>query len=380
LLGEKPTRRDKVYDNFLTELSLKNKASTRSSEELSVIWERVLQRSPIGEQDNFFALGGDAHKAELLFEEIARVFGQELAPVTILQAATIASLATVLNQSHQPKIPPLVQLKAGTKEPPVFIAHGIGGSVLDLVPLANHIHTNHAIYGMQAKGIGGVGEPLDSIELMAQYFLNAIEKIQPRGPYALIGYSLGGLVAFEMARRLSAAGERVALLAMLESYPAKRYLPFRELLRLLFSIASQHATALIRMPLRQALSYLASPTARSAHRSRGTQDGTLHCPPASISYANVMQRMRDAGYLALRRYRPSFYRGKIRFVRAQLSFGFPDDPVRIWGRLADEFELDTVPGDHAGILSMEFEYLASVISRYLKEAFDESGDEQLLCI
>jgi acetoacetyl-CoA synthetase len=338
---------------------------------LTAIWERVLQRSPIGEQDNFFALGGDGRKAELLFGEMARVFGREMAPVTILQAATIAGLAAVLDHSGQPRIPPLVQLKSGTKEPPIFITHGIGGSILDFFQLANHFQTRHAIYGMQAKGIDGADDPLDRIELMAQYFLDAVRELQPHGPYILIGHSLGGLVTLEMARRLSAAGERVALLAMLESYPARRYLPFRELFRLFYRIAGHRATKLARMPFREMFSYIIGRTTRSTQRSFEAHGGTTDRPLVSKRYSAATQRMRKSGYLALKHYRPSFYPGKIKFVRAQISSEFPDDPVPIWGRLADALEVDTVPGDHSGIVAVHFDSLASVISRYLQEALQE---------
>jgi hypothetical protein len=81
-----------------------------------------------------------------------------------------------------------------------------------------------------------------------------------------------------------------------------------------------------------------------------------------------MQRVRDAAYLALTRYQPKFYRGKIRFVRAEVTTEFPDDPVAVWGKLAEEFEVETVPGDHLGIMTTHFDSLASVISRFVKEA------------
>lgn len=81
-----------------------------------------------------------------------------------------------------------------------------------------------------------------------------------------------------------------------------------------------------------------------------------------------MQRVRDRAYLALTRYQPRFYSGKIRFVKAEVSSDFPDDPAAIWGKLANEFEVDTVSGDHLGIMTTHFEGLASVLSRYLREA------------
>src|SRR5208282_509035 len=127
--------------------------------------------------------------------------------------------AALLEQPTTPRVPPLVQLKSGSGQPPVFIAHGLGGSVMDFFQVVKHIQTKHAIHGMQAKGIDGVEEPLDRIEDMARYSLDAIKQLQPHGPYLLVGFSLGGLVTLEMAQQLIAEGETVGLLAMLDSYP-----------------------------------------------------------------------------------------------------------------------------------------------------------------
>lgn len=84
-----------------------------------------------------------------------------------------------------------------------------------------------------------------------------------------------------------------------------------------------------------------------------------------------MQRVRESAYLALMRYRPRFYKGKIKFVRAEDSSGYPDDAAAVWTNLADEFEDATVPGDHLGIITTHFESLGSILSRYLREASPE---------
>jgi hypothetical protein len=86
-----------------------------------------------------------------------------------------------------------------------------------------------------------------------------------------------------------------------------------------------------------------------------------------------MQRVRDSAYLALTRYRPRFYPGKIKFVRAEISSAFPDDAAAVWEPLAQIVEVETVPGDHLGIIAIHFEDLASVLSRYLREAFTDTS-------
>ena len=325
---------------------MKPETTTSMIEVLTPIWQRVLQLSSIRVDDNFFDLGGDSSLALQLFTEIAQVCGRELPPVMIYQAPTIAALAALLEQSSAPRFPALALLKAGAEKPPVFIAHGLGGSVMDFFQPVKHMESDHPIYGMQTRGIDGVDEPLESIEGMAQFYLDAVRELQPHGPYALVGYSLGGLVVLEMAQRLSADGEKVALLAMLDAYPHMRFLSLGQRVRL---IARQ-----ARRGLR---------TIRDLGSSASYQN------PAGASFTPAMQRVRDSAYLALTRYQPRFYRGKIRFVRAEISSGFPDDPAAVWANLSDELEVNTVPGDHLGMIATHFEALASVLSRYLTEAF-----------
>jgi thioesterase domain-containing protein len=100
---------------------------------------------------------------------------------------------------------------------PLFIIHGAGGNIVRFYQLAMLIGTEHPIYGIQAQSLL-TGQPaLLRMEDQAAYYLEEIRKIQPRGPYYFLGYSFGGTTALEIAHRLRAAGERVALLGMLDS-------------------------------------------------------------------------------------------------------------------------------------------------------------------
>jgi acetoacetyl-CoA synthetase len=332
-------------------------------EMLTPIWERVLQRSSVDVEDNFFDLGGDSSLALQLFNEIANVCRRELPPVTIYCAPTIAALAAVLEEPADLRFPPLVLLKDGSAKPPLFITHGLGGSVIDFFQVVKHIRTSHPIQGMQAKGIDGTEEPFDRIEDMAAFYLEAIRQVQPHGPYLLAGYSLGGLVTLEMAQQLTAVGEKVALLAMLDSYPDIRYLSLAQRTRLLMRLATRRAATSMKLPMREALALMIRPS-----RRRSLAPKVSYQPPGNVAPSPAMQRARECSYLALTRYKPRFYPGKIKFVRAELPTDFPANPTAVWAHLADKFEVETVPGDHLGIMSTHYEQLASTISRYVEEA------------
>jgi len=332
-------------------------------EMLTPIWQRVLQLPSVDVNDNFFDLGGDSSLALQLFNEIAQACGRELPPVTIYVAPSIAALAATLEQPSELRVPPLVLLKDGCDQPPLFVTHGLGGSVIDFFQVVKHIRTSHQIQGMQAKGIDGAEEPFDRIEDMAAFYLHAIRQVQPHGPYLLAGYSLGGLVTLEMAQQLTAVGEKVALLAMLDSYPDILYLSLALRARLLMRLATRRAATSMKLPVGEALSLIIRPS-----RRRSGAPKVSYKPPVDVSLSPAVQRARECAYLALTRYKPRFYPGEIKFVRAEIPTDFPADPIAVWAHLADKFEVETVPGDHLGIMSTHYEKLASALSRYVEEA------------
>jgi acetoacetyl-CoA synthetase len=332
-------------------------------EMLVPIWQRLLQLPSVGVDENFFDLGGDSSLALALFNEIAQACGRELPPVMIYDAPTIAALAALLEHPATPRVPPLVQLKAGSVETPLFITHGLGGSVMDFYQVVKHLQTPRAIYGMQSRGIDGAEEPFDRIEDMARYSLDAVRQVQPHGPYLLAGYSLGGLVTLEMARQLIADGEKIGLLAMLDSYPEIRYLSLAQRARLVTRLATRRAATAMKLPMGEGISLILRPS-----RRRSLTPKVSYQPPVDVPLTPPMQRVRQSAYLALTRYRPQFYPGRIRFVRAAIPTDFPADPAAVWSGLAAALEVETVPGDHLGIMTTHYQELAGAISRYLVEA------------
>jgi thioesterase domain-containing protein len=328
-------------------------------EVLTRIWQRVLRCSPISADDNFFDLGGTPSSAQTLFTEIAEVSGREFPPSTICYAPTITALAIILEQPIRRPLAPLVQLRPGTgnfEELPIFLTHGIGSSAIDLVKLARAIDTDQPVYGLPFRGMDGIEKPLDRIEDMAQWFLDAVEKIQPHGPYFLIGYSLGGLITLEMARRLAAAHQKIALLAMLDSYPDLHYLSVGQQARLRLRLAKMRASSTVRRALRQFLPRTLPP------------ETSVRGQPPKSSFIRILENVSESSYVAWRNYIPSFYNGKINFVRAEVSTYFPADPVPVWAHLANTLEVEPIPGPHLDMLTTNSAKLAGILSRYLKEA------------
>jgi acetoacetyl-CoA synthetase len=275
------------------------------------------------------------------------------------QAPSVPTLTDLVRQ-QDPRIPPLVLLKAGSTNSSIFMTHGMGGDVIGILPLALGIRVASPIYGMQARGIDGLEEPHDRIEDMAEYHLAAIRQVQAHGPYIVIGYSLGGLVMLEVARRLSGDGEKIALLVMLDSYPHRSHLPFGQHARLALRLAKRRALSLIRTGV---------PSSRSQGGERKQYDVRQL---ASVELAaRARQRVSEYEDRAWLNYRPQFYDGKIKFVRAAIPSFVPDDPVAVWAHLTREFEFETVPGSHYEMLTTHVETVASILSSYVIEALGD---------
>ncbi len=145
--------------------------------------------------------------------------GFELPQSIFFTQPTIAGLAAALDLSDLRRDGPLVLLRPTGERAPLFLVHAIGGSLFPYRELTNALPPRRPIYGLERPGFdSGEVEELD-IEQLAAHYLEPVMHRQPHGPYAIAGWSFGGLVAFEMARQLRRAGERVAFLGLIDSQP-----------------------------------------------------------------------------------------------------------------------------------------------------------------
>ncbi|HKI01749.1 MAG TPA: amino acid adenylation domain-containing protein [Thermoanaerobaculia bacterium] len=195
------------------------RAAPRDAVELELcrVWEELLGVAPVGVRDDFFALGGHSLLAVRLMGRIRERFGRELPLTALFAGATVEHLASLLRDplDGEARRDALVPIRTGGALPPLFLVHPVGGNVLCYAELARQLDPldmGRPVYAFQSPG------PMESVEEMAAHYLEGVRAVQPRGPVFLAGWSMGGVVAFEMARRLAAEGRQPALLAVIDAF------------------------------------------------------------------------------------------------------------------------------------------------------------------
>jgi thioesterase domain-containing protein/acyl carrier protein len=334
---------------------------------LTGIWSRLLQTSPIAPDDNFFDLGGDSLLAVNMFLEIERVTGRHFEITTIYDAPTIAELAKLLETEHTTAFSPFVKLKDGDSTP-FFIVHGVGGTVIELAALGKQITSNNPVYAIQAKGIDGSLPPLERVEHMAEFYAGEIRKMQPHGPYLIGGYSFGGVVALEVARRLGP--ENIAKLMMLDSFAHPHTWPLKSRVTVRARKLAVQMKHRLKQPPRETLAFLATKMRKLVTRRTAEENAAERAEHVNNWLGAVspdlplpLRQTRIGGDAALLAFRPSYYPGKITFLRAGMTGPvFPSDARNIWRKLVKEMESHTLKGDHRSIIGDDVATTAAKMS------------------
>jgi acyl-CoA synthetase (AMP-forming)/AMP-acid ligase II/thioesterase domain-containing protein/acyl carrier protein len=327
-----------------------NRRATPLESRLQALWASALGCPNVGLHDEFFTLGGDSLQAVELFLRIEKVLGCQLPRSVLFEASTVAEMAKRIETTTLAHC--LVPIQPTGNRPIFFGVHDVNGQVLNFRPLAQHLGEDQPFYGIQSIGIDGSEAPLARIEDMAARYISEICRIQPTGPYYLGGYSMGGLVAFEMARQLRAMGQDVGILALLDTYP--RHGDRRAGLLGWIEQDGTHLPDLtlstIAHYLRQGLRHVAQ-NARTAVWRRLFGIAWRFYESSGLTLPKQLHKPVAANYLAARSYRLRYYDGDaVLFAAAPYAWDH-GDPHDGWRRLiGGKLYILSVSGLHHQIL------------------------------
>ncbi len=355
---------------------------------IAEIWQQSLGVAPVGIHDDFFELGGDSLVAVHLIAKISAATQTKLSPHTLIDAPTIAQLAELISPSPvgvasgkepllwsagsqkqeqvKPKLPSvLVEIQSGdANKPPLFLIHPVGGHVYIYRDLAHYLSPKQPVYGLQAQGIDGSMPPLTCVEEMATVYIKALRVVQPQGPYFLGGSSFGGTVAYEMAQQLQKQGEKVGLLALIDT-PGVGHMPSEnidnddlKIMAYALGVGANVAAAaeqLQKLSTEEQLRYFLE-KGKTALRM-----------PADFGIDELRRHhnLFRINLKAMRNYVPQPYPGRVIFFRACDRDSFnPQNPELGWQNLAMEgLEIHEVPGNH---ITMNFSPHVQVMAKWLQ--------------
>jgi enterobactin synthetase component F len=188
---------------------------------LAALWQQVLGVERVGLHDNFFQLGGDSLSAVEMIARFPEHLGMELPLASLFEASTIAGLAAYLQRAEAKSDPlgAVLPLRVSHRERPLFCIHPALGLSWAYTGLLRYLDDTLPVYALQSNGLRGDVSLPGNVAQMAADYLTQIRRIQAQGPYRLFGWSLGGLIAHEIAAQLQAHGQQVEFLALLDIYP-----------------------------------------------------------------------------------------------------------------------------------------------------------------
>ncbi len=347
-----------------------------TEDKLVQIWKRLLLVDEVSTDDNFFELGGHSIVAAQMFTELENETGIRLPLALLFKHQTIAEIVSSINGSEWKHTwSPVVLIKQGKGNLPLFLIHGAEGNILLYRDIANHLAPEFTVYGIQARGLNGSHYTPGSIEEMAIDYIEAIKKVQPNGPYNLGGYCLGGTIAYEVAQQLSVRGDEVKNLFLIETYNvcfANYSHSFSEKTKEKFENVKFHYDNLMSLKGSERKTFIKQKAEVAKRRlmarinSVSSKIGLGADTDPETSAATLT--IREVNDKAQEEYVPVPYNGKTILLKPKVSYSSEPDPSFGWNELVSgEFKIYNLELAPRGMLLEPFvSETASIIKNELK--------------
>lgn len=310
--------------------------------------ELKIQVDSIDTCRSFVRYGIDSLTLLMLTDDLGLWLQRRLPPTLFWEHNSIKATAHHLAQERI-SVPgtwsSLVKIQPNGSKPPFFGIHGKADNVIQYYNLARYWNREQPVYGLQPQGLDGKQVPHNRFEDMATQYIREIRTIQPEGPYFLGGYSMGGVIALEMAQQFQAQGQKVAMLALFDSHGPEwiKPLPFHALI-------SRKVANLLRLEPKEKLTYVKNYVKRKLSNRFYLEPQEHH--ESELQYQSPLV---EAHNQAIRDYVYQIYSGYAILFRAIEQHGDEFqviDPQLGWSRLvAGGLEIQEVPGNHYSMFS-----------------------------
>lgn len=340
------------------------------------VWAKHLGVGNIGIYDNFFDLGGHSLTAIKAIVEIKRESGKYLPLGSLFKNPTISELALVLqNETNKSGVESLVPLKPDGSRAPLYMIHGLGATVFKFYDLAHQLHPDQPVYGIQARGVDALERAAESIEEMASQYVSEIISSNPDGPYYLAGYSLGGIIAFEMTKQLEALGKNVAALIMFDTFIVKNNQIEPGLLKTAHKVAARVAKFIYTFGLlmkepQRTIGHKVFMLKQTAKRILGLKVANANGLDNDFDQLDSLNKVHE---IAEQNYKIKYYPKELHLFKARNASRYMNDFKYLgWKPYVKSIKLHLIEGDHITMFDNEFiPYFANSLQRVLDEATEK---------
>jgi len=324
---------------------------------VAAIWKKALGLAHINKNDNFFEIGGHSLIAVKVMVQLEKVYGIRLPLSVLFKYPTIQNLSQAIKSGvlGDSEWKSLVAIKKTGSKPPLYIVHGGGLNIMPFYAVAREMDREQPVFGIQAKGLDGIEQPLHTVEAIATQYLSEVLQQNPDGPYFLAGYSLGGIIAYEMAIQLIKMGKDVEKLVLFDTYAFQS--DSNKGLRERFVNSVRHFLGKRKFDVELLIRHPAifKRIKKTSWEKKIQKVHKWYRPQEEKAESSLLKTYKRVEYVykeACKEYEIKYYEGAVDLIKAKITSGYLPDKERFgWQPFVKLLRVWETKGEHITMLS-----------------------------